>query len=336
MTDGLTDQQHADRKTDHIDLAKNSRLTPHELDDRFYYEPMLSGHPRQADISTTFMDRRFGYPVWISSMTGGTDKARMINERLAKLCARYELGMGLGSCRQLLDSNERLADFAMRSTIGDRPLYANLGIAQLEQVIERDQLSKVIELIKRLETDGLIIHVNPLQEWTQLEGDRFAHAPIVTIQRVLDALDTSVMVKEVGQGMGPRSLKALMRLPLDAIEFAAAGGTNFSKLELMRSSEDEQYKLPFVQVGHTVDEMVDFVNEASADADVRCRQFILSGGVQSALHGYQLISRCMGDAIYGQASSFLKTAMISYETLERHFTNEMENLAMAKAYLDVK
>lgn len=60
-------------------------------------------------------------PLWVSSMTGGAEKAGTINKRLALACKEFGLGMGLGSCRQLLEDNTYLKDFALRAYIGEQP-----------------------------------------------------------------------------------------------------------------------------------------------------------------------------------------------------------------------
>src|SRR4029453_6119933 len=106
-----------------------------ETDSRFRYEPMLSSHPSQdLDLSISFLGKILKAPLWVSSMTGGTELALTINHRLAASCAKYGLGMGLGSCRPLLDNLNRIKDFDVRNIIGpDLPLFANLGIAQVEQ-----------------------------------------------------------------------------------------------------------------------------------------------------------------------------------------------------------
>jgi len=167
--------------------------------------------------------------------------ANTINTNLAKACGEYGMGMGLGSCRALLDSDERLSDFAMRGLIGDQPLYANLGIAQLDELFQANKQQLISELVKKLEADGLIIHINPLQEWLQPEGDIYHVSPIDIVKRVIDlAPDMNIIVKEVGQGMGPKSLEALYKLPIMAVDFAAGGGTNFAKLELHRASQKQQ------------------------------------------------------------------------------------------------
>ncbi|MCC7017880.1 MAG: hypothetical protein IT564_11825, partial [Rhodospirillales bacterium] len=255
----LTDQ----RKKDHLDLALQSRMDALQADERFYYEPLLSGHPSHSNIPETPWDGKvLKNPIWISSMTGGTAEAAVINERLARICKAFGLGMGLGSCRILLDSDQYLSDFKVRKFMGDQPLYANLGIAQVEQILLQEAWDKIERLIERLEADGLIIHVNPLQEWLQPEGDPILHPPLQTIVSTLQNIKAPLIVKEVGQGMGPESLEALLKLPLAAIEFAALGGTNFSTLEMKRRPAGNTGEYDNLsRVGHTAGEMTRFVNE---------------------------------------------------------------------------
>jgi isopentenyl-diphosphate delta-isomerase len=274
-------------------------------------------------------------------MTGGTEWARTINHNLARACKDFGMGMGLGSCRSLLFSDDTLPDFNVRPLIGhDLPLYANLGIAQLEQLIEKGELWRVRQLLDKLQADGLIIHVNPFQEWMQPEGDRFQRPPLETIVTFLDQLrDVPVVVKEVGQGMGPESLKALFQLPLQAVDFAAGGGTNFAKLELLRSDAARQeIYTQLAHAGHTAEEMAGFTNDIAAELGdaIRCRQVIISGGVQGFLDGYYLIRKLRLNAVYGQASGFLKHARGTYEELYAYVEAQVRGLELAAAYLKVK
>ena len=328
----------AKRKTDHIDLAFKSQTDKHLADDRFFYEPML-GNINEVDLKTKFLETNYGAPIWVSSMTGGTGIAANINKNLAKACNQFGLGMGLGSCRQLLDSDKYLEDFAVRKYIGNRPLYANLGIAQVEQLIFQKKTHKINELIKVLEADGVIVHINPMQEFTQPEGDKLFESPIVTIKRLIDKSDFKIIVKEVGQGMGYNSLKELLQLPLTAIEFAAFGGTNFAKLELLRNKNSalEQYA-DFITIGHSANEMVDFINKIKEEIDskIKCRDIIISGGIKSFLDGYYLTEKIEMPAIYGMASKFLKYATGEYGVLEEFISNHIEGLKMAKAFLRIK
>lgn len=328
------------RKKDHIELAFRSQVAGGELDDRFFYEPILAGHPEKGSLpELSFLGKSMKLPVWVSSMTGGTEMAHTINHNLARACGEFGMGMGLGSCRSLLYSNDNLPDFAVRHLIGDQPLYANLGIAQVEELVVAEAFHKLEELVKKLEADGLIIHVNPLQEWLQPEGDRFAYSPLHTIQRVLEALPTlNIIVKEVGQGMGKESLRALLALPLQAVDFAANGGTNFARLELMRSDEQrQQIYRELALVGHSAAEMVDLVNELILEEGaLACPQIIISGGVKTFLDGYYLTQKIQLPAIYGQASSFLKHARDDYDTLRTYVQTQVEGLELAHAFLRVR
>lgn len=329
-------EQTSDRKKDHIELAFESVVK--NQDERFYYEPLFDGHPVDTPLHTQFAGKNMNAPLWVSSMTGGTKEAGTINRNLARACGEFGLGMGLGSCRIILKDDEYLADFQLRKEMGDFPLYANLGIAQLEELFEEGNEHLVTELVKRTETDGLIIHVNPLQEWLQPEGDVFKSAPIDTIKRTID-LGEKIIVKEVGQGFGPKSLKALMKLPIAAIDFGAHGGTNFSKLEMHRSSELR--KDAYEQVaswGHSAHEMIGFYNclneeleNNHSNADI-----LISGGVRNFVDGYYYTQKIDANAIYGQASAFLKHARGSYEDLQEYVALQLRGLRLANTYLTVR
>jgi len=325
----------ASRKKDHIDLAFASRVE--SLDDRFDYEPLLSAHPRSIKgYPKSFLDKQIQAPIWVSSMTGGTAKAKTINVNIAKACKEFGLGMGLGSCRSILESNDRLSDFAVREHIGDQGLYANLGIAQIENLVDDNKLHRIDELVKTLEADGLIIHINPLQEWLQTEGDLIRYRPIDTIKKVLDFTQMSIIVKEVGQGMGPASLTELLKLPIDAIEFAASGGTNFSMLEMLRGSRTKKEAFEgMARIGQSASDMISILNRLIPELghEVNCRNFIISGGVKDYLDGYYFINELQHNAIYGQAAGFLKHAQDDYDTLREYVALQIEGLQFASAFL---
>lgn len=330
------------RKKDHIELAFKSRIGAAALDGRFYYEPLLAAHPKPGSWPPfKFLGHQLSTPMWVSSMTGGTALAGTINHNLARLCAEFGMGMGLGSCRQLLHSREHLPDFDVRNVLGtDLPLYANLGVAQVERLLEQNEAAERIpELLAMLRADGLIVHVNPLQEAMQPEGDHFRQSPLATLEALIQLLDIKIIVKEVGQGMGPASLRALLQLPLEAIEFAAAGGTNFAKLELLRSDPAKQAIFEKIAaVGHSATEMLDFVNTAVAELGDRCRvrHLIVSGGVEDFLDGFFLLKKSALPAVYGQASAFLRHARGDYADLRTYAEAQVRGLELAEAFLRVR
>jgi len=329
-----------DRKKDHIELALQSQIKSSEIDERFYYEPMLSGHPVDSIPTTDFLGKKMNIPVWVSSMTGGTKLASTINHNLARACKEFGMGMGLGSCRTLLESDQHFEDFNMREVIGNElPFYANLGISQVENMVLSKETDRITNLIDKLHADGLIVHVNPFQEWFQPEGDRLLQPAVDTLGMLLEEVSFPVIVKEVGQGMGLNSLRALLKLPLSAIEFGAFGGTNFAKVELLRSSETDQELFgPLSKIGHDAYQMVNMINHIIADEanDIKCKQLIVSGGIKTFLDGYYLASKSKLPAIYGQASTFLKYARGDYEQLRNFVLKQKKGLELAYAFLRLR
>jgi isopentenyl-diphosphate delta-isomerase len=176
-----------------------------------------------------------------------------------------------------------------------------------------------------------------MQEWFQPEGDVLHASPIDTIVRFMDHFKHPVIVKEVGQGMGPQSLRALLQLPLQAIEFAAFGGTNFARVELLRDENaDAMLFEPMSYIGEDAYSMVDYVNEIVAEEKNVCKELIISGGVKNFLDGYYLVKKSKVPAIYGMASTFLKYAKEDYAQLQKFVEGQVRGLEMAYAYLHVK
>lgn len=336
------DPNAAGRKADHIALTDQAQTSVDFLDQRFYYEPLFASHPRQDEWQrpTTFLGKNLKAPLWISSMTGGTKEAATINANLAQAAAEFGLGFGLGSCRSLLESDARFYDFDHRATLGDElPFFANLGVAQIEQLQDAGAEDKIHGMVERLRADGLIIHLNPLQEWFQPEGDRYTRPALETIERFVTRAPYKVIVKEVGQGLGPRSLRALMKMNLAAIEFAAFGGTNFAQMERLRSLSVENYRDEGLQfVGHSAAEMLTQVNQIMCEETSvpLCRSFIISGGIRSPLQGHYLLEKCQGQAVYAQAKPFLEHARGDYSKLRQFVLAQLLELEMARRFLNVR
>lgn len=339
----LKDPMQETRKRDHIEMADRAQLSKVHLDGRFYYEPLLAAHPgTQSDLLLTeFLGKKLKAPFWISSMTGGVGEARVINQNLARLAREFSLGMALGSCRVLLEEDRYFEDFNLRPVLGyDLPFFANLGIAQIERSVLAGEEQKISSMVERLEADGLIIHINPLQEWYQSEGDRFTLSPLETLKRFLPKFKRKVLVKEVGQGMGPLSLKALLDLPIDGIELAGFGGTNFSRLEILRNKEKHQSALvknqALASVGHSALEMSLMLNSLlQSNSNYAKKEIIISGGISDALDGHYLQGQLQFNSVMGFAKRFLDHAE-DYQQLQKWTADQIETLKMARAFLRVR
>jgi isopentenyl-diphosphate delta-isomerase len=169
-----------------------------------------------------------------------------------------------------------------------------------------------------------------------LKANHITRPSIDIIEELIEKAEYPLIIKEVGQGMGSQSLKRLLQLPIEAIEFGAFGGANFSMVELLRRDKDERdvYK-PLAYVGHTAEQMVDAINHLSASVDFVCRQLIVSGGIKNFLDGYYLMKKSTVPALYGQASAILKYAKQSYEELFKYIEMQVKGLSLAEAFLRI-
>ena len=315
-----------ERKKDHVEVALGQDFAQF-TDQRFYYEPMLSAHPDHKTLETSFLNYTLGAPLLISSMTGGWSDGKRINQILARAAASFRLPMGLGSVGCLLKDESFYPDFQLRSLLDNAPLLANLGIAQVEQYLEVSKSGKIIEMIKRLECDALIIHINPLQEWVQKEGDRLKQSPLETVKKFRELHpQLPLVIKEVGQGFGPKSLMALNELDLTAIDLAGAGGTNFTEIEAIRKNEENCLSL----VGHNCQQMLSWINQMKGFKT----PLILSGGIQTAIDAHYLISLShRTSTMVGMAKVFLQWAMKGQQHLEQQLENWLSQLQAARCYL---
>ncbi|MDQ3984528.1 MAG: type 2 isopentenyl-diphosphate Delta-isomerase [Thermoproteota archaeon] len=187
----------------------------------------------EIDISTTFLKRKFSAPLIIDSMTGGAPEAARINGRLGELAEKYGFAMGLGSQRAGLESKELAETYSIaRKNAPSAFLIANIGGAQLAKGLSIDNIKKIIDMIQ---ADALVIHLNPLQELIQPEGELKYKGVFSKISEISGALDVPVIVKEVGAGISKEVAVKLEVSGVSAINVAGAGGTSWAGVEKLRA-----------------------------------------------------------------------------------------------------
>ncbi|HEX7976236.1 MAG TPA: type 2 isopentenyl-diphosphate Delta-isomerase, partial [Anaerolineales bacterium] len=243
--------------------------------------------------------------VLISSMTGGTEEALAINRTLAAAAQEAGIAMGLGSQRAAIEHPELAGTFQVRSVAPDILLFANLGAVQLNYRYGVDQCRRAVEMI---EADALILHLNPLQEAVQPEGDTRFAGLLAKIEAVCKALPVPVIAKEVGWGFSEQAARILAGAGVSAIDVAGAGGTSWSQVEMHRAQTPSQARLAaaFVDWGIPTAEAILNVRRAAPQLTV-----IASGGVRSGVD----IAKCiaLGASLGGMAGPFLKAATVSVE-----------------------
>jgi isopentenyl-diphosphate delta-isomerase len=226
------------RKKDGIEipLQKNvqARTTSTYLEHvRLVHNALPEINYEDIDLSMKFLDHRFSAPLIIDSMTGGTDEATMINGRLGELAEKYGLGMGLGSQRAGLKSEELAATYSIaRKNAPNAFLIANIGGAQLAKGLSVDDARKIVKMIR---ANALVVHLNPLQELVQPEGEPRYAGVLAKIAELVKSMDVPVIVKEVGAGISREVAIKLEMAGASAINVAGAGGTSWAGVEKLRA-----------------------------------------------------------------------------------------------------
>ena len=187
----------------------------------------------EIDISTNFLKRKFSAPLIIDSMTGGAPEAARINGRLGELAEKYGFAMGLGSQRAGLESKQLAETYSIaRKNAPSAFLIANIGGAQLAKGLTIENIKKIIDMIQ---ADALVIHLNPLQELIQPEGEPKYKGVFSKISEISGDLDVPVIVKEVGAGISKEVAVKLEVAGVSAINVAGAGGTSWAGVEKLRA-----------------------------------------------------------------------------------------------------
>jgi isopentenyl-diphosphate delta-isomerase len=302
------------RKADHLRLCLEENVqfntTTNGLENyRFSHCCLPEIDPSDIDLTTTFLGKQLTVPLLISSMTGGTERAKTINYRLAETAQKYQIAMGVGSQRVAIE-NEGVTDtFAVRSIAPDILLFANIGAVQLNYNYGIEQCQKAIDI---LEADALILHINPLQEFVQTEGDTNFRGLLGKISTLCAKLPVPVIAKEVGNGISGKMALKLIDAGVGAIDVAGAGGTSWAKIEGERATDFRQRRLgtTFTNWGLPTAECLTQVSELAPDIPL-----IASGGLRDGLDVAKAIA--LGADLAGLAWPFLQAAADSQESLDR-------------------
>jgi isopentenyl-diphosphate Delta-isomerase len=189
----------------------------------------------EIDLATPFLGKRLHAPIVVDSMTGGAPKAEEINGTLAEVAEEKGFAMGLGSQRAGLLSESMARTYSIaRKKAPTAFLFANIGGAQLARGFTVRQAEKLVSMIG---ADALAVHLNPLQEAVQPEGEAVFKGVLSAIGKLCKELSVPVIVKEVGAGIGPEVAKKLEVSGVSAINISGAGGTSWAGIEAIRAAE---------------------------------------------------------------------------------------------------
>lgn len=234
----------SNRKKEHIQLcltdevAFRSKTNGLEKYDFIHYA-LTEVDINKISFESKLFSKKINFPFLISCMTGGTDEAENINFRLATVAQELKIPIGVGSQRQALENKKYHHTYkVIRKTAKDVPVFGNIGAAQL---VKSNKLTDIILLIDMLEADAMVVHLNPLQELLQKEGEPYFNGLLKKLEKLVIKSTVPIIVKEVGSGISTEVAKILLDIGVRGIDVAGSGGTSWAGVEILRSKSEENF-----------------------------------------------------------------------------------------------
>lgn len=315
------------RKGDHLDFVLAPRLSSRRASTgfdqlRFEHAALPELDMDEIDLSVSFLGRSLRAPILISSMTGGPERAGRINRHLAEAAQTLGLALAVGSQRVALEARGSAGlGPELRRAAPDVPILANIGGAQLVSGYGIDEARRAVEMIG---ADALIVHLNPLQEAVQPEGDRNWRGVLSAIEHLVRHLGRPVVAKEVGAGLSGAVARRLVEVGVAVIDVAGAGGTSWAAIEAERIADPVRRRaaLAFSDWGIPTAEAIRQVREACPGVTL-----IGSGGVRDGVDAAKAIR--LGADLVGQAAASLAAAEDCAQAAIAHFEGLIEELRIA-------
>jgi isopentenyl-diphosphate delta-isomerase len=325
LEDGLTmasskELLDRDRKAEHIRLALEDRMQlAARAFDRYAFEhealPDLDFD--SIDVSVEFLGKRMRAPLLLSCMTGGTEIAARINRNLAQAAESRGVALGVGSQRKAIEDPSKADTFRVRDIAPTIPLLANLGAVQLNYGYSAAECLQAVSMIG---ADALALHLNPLQEAIQPEGQRRFAGLLPKIAAVVRDLPVPVIVKEVGSGISEATGRRLVEVGVTILDTAGVGGTSWARIEAQRADDQEIGEL-FAGWGIATPESIRQLRRIEGVT------IIGSGGLRSGLDVAKAIA--LGADLAGLAQPFLEAAIDSSDAVGRRIDRIVHELKIA-------
>ncbi len=232
------------RKKEHIELCLTDKVAFHSKTNGFDKYDYIHDALTEVDISkisfqTKLFSKKINFPFLISCMTGGTEEAENINQRLAVIAEELKIPIGVGSQRQALENKENHNSYkVIRKTAKSVPVLGNIGAAQ---IVQSKNLTDILSLIEMLEADAFVVHLNPLQELLQPEGEPNFVGLLSKLEKLIQKSEVPVIIKEVGSGISKDTAKKLLNIGVSGIDVAGAGGTSWAGVEIIRSKSENDF-----------------------------------------------------------------------------------------------
>jgi isopentenyl-diphosphate delta-isomerase len=316
MTDSEREALVQQRKKDHIDICLNKNVEPYKNHSiwsswEIPYTAMPEVDLSKVDTSTTFFGWKISFPFIVSSMTGGEAHGREINENVAKACEAEGVPFGLGSMRIVNRYPSSAYTFDVKSFCPTTPMFANIGIVQLNYGFGPAEVNKII---KSVNADGLFVHLNHTQEACQPEGDTNFENLLEKFQALLPHIKVPVVVKGVGHGIERALVERFLEMGVSFVDVSGTGGTSWAWIEGRRQPydrEEENLGFLFRDVGIRTDVCLQQCRSLKANG----LKLIAGGGIRNGLDIAKAI--CLGADYATAAMPFLAAALESSDAVRK-------------------
>ncbi|MBI2953519.1 MAG: type 2 isopentenyl-diphosphate Delta-isomerase [Chloroflexi bacterium] len=317
---------HRQRKLDHIKICLEEDVNAPGVSTgferyRFVHRALPETSKENVETGVTFFGKALKAPVMISAITGGTGLSARINKNLAAAAQSLGLAMAVGSQRPAIEDDTLAYSYQVRDVAPDIVLFANLGAVQLNYGYGVEQCQAAVEMIQ---ADGLVLHLNALQECIQPRGNTNFEGLVAKIGAVCAALPVPVVVKEVGCGISGDVALALMGAGVSGIDVAGVGGTSWALVEKHRAESELVHRVAdaFADWGIPTATSLEMVRRIAPELSV-----IASGGIRNGVEAAKAIA--LGADVVGLAAPLLEPAMQSAGAVRSRLEQLLEELRIA-------
>ncbi|MBE0480441.1 MAG: type 2 isopentenyl-diphosphate Delta-isomerase [Dehalococcoidia bacterium] len=316
-----TRRANSQRKKEHLDIVLSKSVVFDGLSTGlencwFVHQALPEIDLAEIDLSMSLTGKVLKAPLLISSMVGGIEAARPINQRLAEAAQTLGIAMGVGSQRCAIDDPRVAVTYQVRNIAPDIPLFANLGAVQLNYLYGVDECKRVVDMI---EADALVLHLNPLQEALQEGGNTNFSGLLANIEKVCREITVPVFVKEVGYGISENVACKLAGIGVAGIDVTGAGGTSWSEVERHRTGSRANIASSFASWGIPTAESVQMGRRGAP-----LLTLIASGGIRNGIDVAKSIA--LGADMAGMAAPLLKAASLSAKAVMTALEEIIETL----------
>ncbi|EHI69923.1 type 2 isopentenyl-diphosphate Delta-isomerase [Streptococcus ictaluri] len=214
------------RKDDHINFALAYQSPYNSFDDmELIHCSLPSFDVDDIDLSTHFAGRDYDFPFYINAMTGGSQKAQAINEKLAKVAEATGILMVTGSYSAALKNPEDQS-YHLKEQCPDLQLATNIGLDK--------PLTLGLQTVQEMKPLFLQVHINVMQELLMPEGERVFHTWKPHLEAYAKEIPVPIVLKEVGFGMDTKTIAFAHQLGIQTFDISGRGGTSFAYIENQR------------------------------------------------------------------------------------------------------